>query len=316
MTVALGDSSLGYIIDRVDVGILVVTANLDVVLWNRFMAAHSGVNADAVMGNNLLSLFPDLPAKWLQQKVKSVNLLKNFAFTSWQQRPYLFRFKHHRPISGGVTHMYQNCTFIPFDGDDGQSLVCITLFDVTDTAISHQEVRKAHAELEDLSVRDPLTGVYNRRFMEVELDKEFKRVVRHGGNLSVLFLDLDFFKKVNDTYGHQAGDQVLIEATLRITKIIRATDYLARYGGEEFAIVLPETDKKGGLILAERIRAILAGSPVIHNGHAISMSASLGLSQYYEGVDKYETLLDHSDQAVYMAKEQGRNRVVCYSPDN
>jgi len=315
MTAALGDSSLGFIIDRVDVGILVVTESLEVVLWNRFMEANSKVSSAAIVGENLLESFPDLPGKWLSKKVRSVQLLNNFAFTSWQQRPFLFHFKHHRPITGGVTHMYQNCTFIPFEGANGESLVCITLFDVTDTAISHQAVQQAHADLEELSHRDPLTGVYNRRFMEGELDKEFKRVVRYGGKLSVLFLDLDFFKKVNDTYGHQAGDQVLIEVTERIGEIVRTTDCLARYGGEEFAIMLPETDTSGGLILANRVREVIEQTPIHYEEHAIPVTASLGLSEYYKGIESYDELLDQSDKALYVAKKQGRNRVICFLPE-
>jgi len=315
MTAALGDNSLGFIIDRVDVGILVVTENFEVVLWNRFMEANSKVAAETIVGTNLLETFPDLPGKWLEKKVRSVQLLNNFAFTSWQQRPYLFNFKHHRPITGGVTHMYQNCTFIPFEGSEGESLVCITLFDVTDTAISQREVQQAHADLEELSNRDPLTGVYNRRFMETELNKEFKRVRRHGGKLSVLFLDLDFFKKVNDTYGHQAGDQVLIEVTQRISEIARVTDCLARYGGEEFAIILPETDTSGGLIFANRVRELIEKTPVYYEEHAIALTASLGLSEYSDGIESHDALLDQSDKALYAAKKRGRNRVVCYLPD-
>ncbi|OUS11116.1 hypothetical protein A9Q89_09845 [Gammaproteobacteria bacterium 53_120_T64] len=315
MTAALGDNSLGFIIDRVDVGILVVTEDLEVVLWNRFMEANSKVPAEVIVGTNLLESFPDLPGKWLQKKVRSVQLLNNFAFTSWQQRPYLFHFRHHRPITGGVTHMYQNCTFIPFEGGGGESLVCITLFDVTDTAISHREVQQAHADLEELSHRDPLTGIYNRRYMEAELDKEFQRVARYGGKLSVLFLDLDFFKKVNDTYGHQAGDQVLIEVTQRITAIARGTDCLARYGGEEFAIMLPETDTVGGLIFANRVREVIEKTPVYYEEHTIAVTASLGLSEYVEGTKSYDALLDQSDKALYVAKKQGRNRVVCFLPE-
>ena len=312
MTAELGDNSLGFIIDRVDVGILVVTENLDVVLWNRFMEANSKVPATSIVGKNLLDYFPELPGKWLNKKVKSVQLLNNFAFTSWQQRAYLFQFKHHRPITGGVTHMYQDCTFIPFEGSGGEKLVCITVFDVTDTAISHREVQQAHADLEELSHRDALTGVYNRRFMEAELHKEFKRVERYGGKLSVLFLDLDFFKRVNDTYGHQAGDKVLIEVTQRISDMVRATDYVARYGGEEFAIILPGTDITGALIFANRVREVIEKTPVLYDEHALSVTASLGLSEYREGVESYDALLDQSDKALYVAKKQGRNRVACY----
>lgn len=312
-TMELQNNGLEYIVDRVDVGIVVVDRNLQVVLWNRFMEAHSGVKCDAIVGQTLLDHFSELPTKWLEAKLKSVFMLKNFAFSSWQQRPYLFRFKHHRPVTGGAEHMYQDCTFIPISVAEGEPpLICITVFDVTDVAISQIQLQDAHQELKELSIRDPLTGVYNRRFMETQLENEAQRSVRYGGHLSALLIDLDLFKKVNDNFGHQAGDAVLVEATVRINKVLRGTDTLARYGGEEFAVILPNTDKNGAATVAERIRASIADENYIFEEHSIRVTASIGVSQWRSTMPSHNTLMGESDKALYIAKEGGRNQVVCY----
>lgn len=313
MVAELQRAGLDFIVDRVDVGILVVTRDFEVVLWNRFMAAHSGVAHERIVGSNLFESFPELPREWLAKKLKSVFILNNFAFSSWQQRPYLFRFKHHRPITGGASFMYQDCTFVPFKNQEGdQDLVCITVFDVTDVAIAQKQLSEARQRMEELSNQDALTGVYNRRYLQVQLTREFSRVVRNGGALSVLFIDLDYFKNVNDTYGHPAGDYVLVEVAQRIKESVRTTDYLARYGGEEFAVVLSDTGMNGGINVANRIRERIAEAPFIFEGQTIAMTASLGLSEYRETVETPESLLAESDEALYSAKQNGRNRVVCY----
>jgi len=139
---------LDFVVDRLEVGIFVVDAEMRVVLWNRFMATYSDRGADDVRGGNLFELFPELPAKWLKKKISSVFLLKNYAFTSWEQRPYLFRFRHSRPVTGGIAAMQQSCTFLPVkDSADNVQYVCISLFDYTDTAIFQQRLVRAIDEL-------------------------------------------------------------------------------------------------------------------------------------------------------------------------
>lgn len=139
---------LDVIVERMEVGIFAVDAEMRVVLWNRFMAIHSGRRSEDVIGKNLFESFPELPEKWLDKKIKNVFILKNYAFTSWEQRPYLFRFNHNRPITGGVEAMQQNCTFLPVkNAQDEVEHVCITLFDFTDTAIFQQQLNRAIEEL-------------------------------------------------------------------------------------------------------------------------------------------------------------------------
>lgn len=140
---------LEFIVDRVEVGIFAVDREFRIVLWNRFMASHSQHPEEAVVGKNLFDCFPELPRKWLERKIESVFILKNYAFTSWEQRPFLFRFHHNRPITGGVDAMRQNCTFLPQKNRSGEvELVCITLVDFTDTAMFQNRLTEVIAELE------------------------------------------------------------------------------------------------------------------------------------------------------------------------
>ena len=140
---------LEFIVERIEVGIFAVDHDFRVVLWNRFMAIHSRRPADEVVGKNLFECFPELPRKWLERKIESVFILKNYAFTSWEQRPFLFRFHHNRPITGGVDAMRQNCTLLPQKNTGGEvELVCITLVDFTDTAMFQGRLNEAIAELE------------------------------------------------------------------------------------------------------------------------------------------------------------------------
>ena len=139
---------LESVIDRVEVGIFVLDADLRVVLWNGFMASHSGRPASAVVGHPLLETFPELPAKWLEKKIRSVFALKNYAFTSWEQRPWLFRFHHNRPVTGGIDAMQQSCTFLPLQNGDKVDHVCVNVFDHTDTAIYQRRLQTAIAALE------------------------------------------------------------------------------------------------------------------------------------------------------------------------
>lgn len=140
---------LDFVVDRLEVGIFAIDAEMRLVLWNRFMANHSGMSAEEVIGRPLFECFPELPQKWLEKKIRNVFLLKNYAFTSWEQRPYLFRFGHNRPITGGVDAMQQSCTFLPVkDAADNVEHVCVTIFDYTDSAIFQQRLSSTIAELE------------------------------------------------------------------------------------------------------------------------------------------------------------------------
>jgi diguanylate cyclase (GGDEF)-like protein len=170
--------------------------------------------------------------------------------------------------------------------------------------------------LSEVSSRDSLTGLYNRWFVMEKIDSELNRAMRHGSPMSLLMLDLDHFKRINDTFGHSAGDQVLQEIGRLLRDSCRVYDVPGRYGGEEFCIVLPETKTGNTTAVAERIRQRLASSEVLCGDRSIAVTASIGIA----GMDTADgsvlspaELIDRADRALYAAKNRGRNRVETWS---
>ncbi|MCP4900420.1 MAG: GGDEF domain-containing protein [bacterium] len=302
-----------FIADRINMGIIVVDREFRIQLWNRFMQTHSGFSSGDVEGKNLFDALPELPRSWLTKKVDSVFALASAAFTTWQHRPYLIRMTHNRPVTGGVEHMHQNCTFLPvFDSDGKVGHVCITIEDVTEHAVYEARLRHAMAEIEYLSTHDSLTGLVNRRTMEERLDGEIDRARRYGTPCSLVLLDIDRFKDVNDTYGHLSGDEVLRSIAMTLRDTLRTSDTASRYGGDEFVLVLPETTIDGATILAERIRERMAKNQISVRGKKLSITVSVGITQLRGGKRTRLELLNEADQALYACKLGGRNKVVVF----
>ncbi len=308
---------LNFIVDRANVGIFVINREREIVLWNQFMEINSDRRADTVVGKNLFETFPELPQKWLDRKIENLLILKNFSFTSWEQRPYLFKFAHNRPVTGGVECMRQDCTLMPVKDDNGEvQYVCFTLFDTTDTSIYQSKLEETTAQLRVLSNRDGLTQLFNRRYIEESLLTEFNRARRYGNKLSVILSDIDFFKKVNDVHGHLAGDEVLRVVSQRLTSGLRDSDILGRYGGEEFLVVLPETDMQGAHVLAERLREAVQASPIEAEGESLTINISLGVTELNDKTAAYAQLIAEADLGLYKSKENGRNCTTLYKPDS
>jgi len=175
-------------------------------------------------------------------------------------------------------------------------------------SISKSEQAKAIEIIREMAIRDELTGLHNRRHVLELLDHEKNRSSRGGGIFCLAMLDIDHFKNVNDTYGHQAGDAVLQAVAAMIKTTMRNTEYCARYGGEEFLIVLTQTGIDGALIGAERVRTNIEKIPFPNIGSNFKITVSIGLSEYRmrEGVDD---IIARADEALYRAKNGGRNRV-------
>ncbi|ACS55674.1 PleD family two-component system response regulator [Rhizobium leguminosarum] len=164
----------------------------------------------------------------------------------------------------------------------------------------------------ELAVTDPLTGLYNRRYLDNHLNVLFNRSMARGRPLSVLITDIDRFKHVNDTYGHDGGDEVLREFSSRVRSTIRGADLACRYGGEEFVVVMPDTSPEIAAAVAERLRAAIESAPFMlkHSGEALSVTASFGIASRIASVLTPGQLMKQADLALYEAKNTGRNRVV------
>jgi two-component system cell cycle response regulator len=178
-----------------------------------------------------------------------------------------------------------------------------------------QSLRSAIQENRWLSITDSLTDAFNRRYLMEELPRELDRCARYGRALTVITCDIDHFKRVNDTYGHSAGDEVLAGFAERIRKLTRATtDWVTRHGGEEFVVILPETGYVGGMQAADKIRAAIEGAPFVTAAGELRITASFGVAAIEANEAGGEKLLDQlmrgSDECLYQAKQAGRNRVA------
>jgi diguanylate cyclase (GGDEF)-like protein len=166
--------------------------------------------------------------------------------------------------------------------------------------------------LTEMAFVDELTGLYNRRRMIERLEEEYKRARRYAYPISCLFVDIDYFKSINDDFGHQAGDDVLREVSSLLRGCIRAYDVACRYGGEEFVVLLPQTDTEQALVAAERIRATVEGMTCSFGDRPVTVS--IGIATYPETAQDPDSLLTRADRAMYQAKETGRNRIASASP--
>ena len=213
----------------------------------------------------------------------------------------------------GVLALYDRLGGDEFD--DADILTLRTFAGHAGVAVSNVRV---HEEAQRLSLTDPLTGLWNYRYLRESVRREVERANRFGRMLTVLALDLDHFKVVNDTYGHAAGDTVLHEFARRIRIGLREVDLAFRQGGEEFVVLLPETDAYGGVIVAERLGSAVRDIPVPidprrqdpHTGEAIdriAVSVSIGIAVYPDHGSTAQQLLDAADDALYAAKAAGRD---------
>jgi len=173
-------------------------------------------------------------------------------------------------------------------------------------------VKERTLEIELLSKTDSLTGLWNRGYLEEMLEMEFKRAHRYNHDISIMLIDLDHFKKVNDTYGHLCGDDVLREVSNRIKSCVRDTDFVGRYGGEEFVVILPETAISGCKKIANKILKSISDKPIKFESNLITITTSIGISRLKEEHSNQKTLFYEADLALYRAKKEGRNRIILF----
>jgi diguanylate cyclase len=302
------------ILQTIDVGLVVLDHNYHVTLWNGFMENHSGYNLRQLEEHNIFHYFPELAEEWLRQKVEAVFTLRCASFISWELRPYLFNFAASRPFTGMSDVMYQNVTIMPLISRHGDiSHVCIIIYDVTDAATSKQALQEANQQLTTLSITDRLTGLYNRGYWEECLRNEFNRYHRTGNVSTLMMLDIDFFKKVNDSYGHTAGDEVLRQASAILHEMVRCSDIAGRYGGEEFGVLLININEKIAWHVAERLRQRIEKECIIFNEQPIYFTISIGLSEINPEHTTALQWLQKADSALYHSKNNGRNQVTLAS---
>ena len=164
--------------------------------------------------------------------------------------------------------------------------------------------------MQELALHDGLTGLLNRRHWENCLEHEFARHNRYSSEASLVIFDIDHFKQLNDTYGHQAGDEVIRQVAEVTRGMIRDTDYAGRYGGEEFVVLLSDTPLEGAVLFAERLCQAVAQRRILHGEQQLQCSVSIGVACIHPGMADHRMLIEEADKALYQAKSGGRNRVV------
>jgi diguanylate cyclase (GGDEF)-like protein len=177
------------------------------------------------------------------------------------------------------------------------------------------EAKRLTETLRESNLRDPMTGLHNRRFLEETAEHLIATAQRRDGHLAIMMLDLDYFKMVNDNHGHDAGDAVLKALARVLVQSVRASDLVIRYGGEEFMILLQNTSASSALPIAEKIRTGVEAMKVQIAGNTLQKTISIGIADFPGDSDTFWQTVKYADVALYKAKEQGRNRVIRFNPD-
>lgn len=292
------------VFDLVDLGLVILDKDLKVYKWNRWMQLHSRVMAQDIIGKPLFDFFPTLNNPGFLQTFKFVLNFGNFYFFSQKLHHYLFPFDPDSSLSSSFEHMQQSCSMglLRQDGT-ANKFVYITIKDVTETAIYEQK-------LLEMNMKDGLTGIYNRRYLENRLQEEHHRSLRSKKPLSIIIFDVDFFKNINDTYGHQCGDFILKALSADACSCLRKTDIVARYGGEEFCCLLLESPVAGAMRVAEDLRIMVSNKTYDFSGQSVKVTISAGVTELGLQRESVTEMVARADNALYEAKKTGRNKIV------
>lgn len=294
------------IFETIDIGLIVLDRELTVSGWNRWMEIHSGVAAADIIGTPILERYPNLDEPKYRRLFKSVLTFGNYACFSQKLHRYLIPLKNPHSSIEQMPLMQQSCTATPLRNSDGVIVgLFISVHDVTEYALYEHK-------LLGMTRIDALTRLFNRSYLDKRLTEELERARRFGTIFSVIMIDADYFKNINDTRGHLCGDYTLRRLAEILQQTVRAMDIVGRYGGEEFCCVLPETNAVDAAILAERIRSEVEATVFACDSNEFSMTVSLGVAEFGDSTDTLETLVGRADAALYTAKHKGRNCVVCF----
>lgn len=308
-----GEGIAEEILDSITSGLILVDDKGKVLLWNDWIAKHSGIPAEFALDHLLESLFPEgltAPFKTAIRNALSHKLpiiLSNALHRSPLPLYPLPVTRHEQD------RMQQSIAITPIVIGEGKYYCLIQVTDAT-LSIRRERVLKLHSErLSKEASTDGLTGAYNRRFFDERFAAEFGRAQRQSVPLSLIMLDIDFFKNYNDSYGHPAGDKALISVVKALkSQLNRPTDVVARYGGEEFAVILPDSKAEGSLAIAEKLRNTVFNLNIPHHtSKAIGrITISLGVATYQPDTGcNAVCFLETADTALYSAKHGGRNCV-------
>lgn len=294
------------IFENINLGLMILDRDLTVTAWNRWMELHSSISLKEISGRSILEFYPHLAQSKYSLFFKSVLSFGNYAFFSQKLHKYLIPMTNPHHSARQLPFMQQNCTAGPIRDEQGTIVsIYITVQDVTEYVVYERK-------LIEMGRLDPLTRLFNRSHLEQCLIEDMKRCQRFGTALSVIMVDIDSFKSINDTFGHLCGDRVIRQISSLLKETVRQIDIVGRYGGEEFCCILPETNAESACVLAERLREAVEQAELGFEAESLRLTISLGIAEYGAACDTLETLIKAADDALYMSKRSGRNMVTCH----
>jgi diguanylate cyclase (GGDEF)-like protein len=298
-------------LNLVNGGVIVLDADQCIVLWNSWLTPRCGRAAARVMGHPLFDVFPNLRGSRVEAAVLAALLDDTATAIPQGEDRSPFPLRTAGAFDGPLIE--QAVSVSPFR-EDGETFCLVEIRDVSSTFERERRLLDHAESLRARSYVDGLTGIANRRYFDVAIDRELRRAQRLGGTLSLLLTDIDSFKAYNDHFGHQAGDTCLSAVAQALAaRLKRPADVAARYGGEEFAAILPDTDAAQARQLAENIREYVASLNLPHAPGAVRpyVTLSIGVASMDKGrLDDPAALIEAADKALYAAKRGGRDRVV------
>jgi len=298
------------IFNTIDNGIIILDKNLNVLAWNYWLEIRTHITQNEILNKNICEKFSYINEKKLKRKIKTVFVTNNPSYYNVDPHKFLIDIKTNSIIDNMFDSMQQDITIVPYDIEKQQ--VCLYIYDKTSLYTTNSKLESLNEKLRDLSNRDPLTHAYNRRYFSEFSEKMLSLSKRNNQDVCLCILDIDKFKNINDNYGHSIGDKVIILLAQKLEEYVRVSDVVSRWGGEEFVIFLFNTCLENAQNIAEKIRKNVENLTVDTNTGKLEFTISMGVSQYDDKKDanNIENTLKRADDAMYAAKENGRNQVI------
>ncbi len=321
------------VLQNIDIGLVILDRDYKIQLWNGFMENHSGLRPDQVHDKPLFDSFSNIPADWFKQKAEPVFELKTRTFTIWEQRPYLFKFKNYRPITGRAEHMYQNTSIIPLESIDGSvKHICVIIYDVTDIAVKQQDLAKVNSSvaisLDTPSEDTPSEDTPSEDTLSENTDStdDVTNLASTTDALTKLMTTDQWQKNLAEECNHSSGSLILIEIdqpedtdvdqqddiisklALLLRRASRQLDIVGRLQHNHFAIFLVDAQAKTAVNFAERVRSKFAETAI--NGDLFTVSA--GVAELKQGNNDHLGLYSNAEKALRHAQGNGKNKTTLY----
>lgn len=296
------------IFNTIDNGIIILDKNLNILAWNRWLEIRTNILKEEVIDKGICQKFSYIDEKRLKRKVKAALVTKSPSYYNVDPHKYLIKIKINS-INSNYDLMQQDVTIVPYDIEN--KIVCLYIYDKTALCEINSKLERANTELVDLTNKDYLTKVYNRRYFNDYSKKAIELAKRNNQDISVVAIDIDRFKKINDTFGHTVGDEALITVANILRSNIRKSDIVSRFGGEEFVMLLNNASLTEATVIAEKIRVIIEDTIIKVGDKEIDITASFGVATLNKENDENISItLQRADDLLYLAKKHGRNEVV------